>query len=279
MLFLKNIIDNSKYSKTYFSLIEKSLNQNREKLKTININYIRYDNHHILPKSIFPEYSNLKKYKWNGVLLTPREHLLCHILIWKHYKKLNLKKETHSMNLALIRMKTSKNYNSKIYEKLQLTSKRTISSIEKQSLSMVEYWKNMPPKEYLLRCKQNKLQKQKVWNSQSQEQRDKQTGRGQKNLKKGNPQSQEKRKQHSLLMTGSGNSKAKTIQIYNTNNDIMFICNGDFKTICKDNNLPLASLAKSYRKNGIPIYNSKRGISTAKKLGFDEYIDWYAKII
>lgn len=36
------------------------------------------ENHHILPKSIFPEFSDLRKYKWNSVHLKYQDHFMAH---------------------------------------------------------------------------------------------------------------------------------------------------------------------------------------------------------
>lgn len=41
--------------------------------------------HHILPKSMFPEYKNFKDNRWNGISLTPRLHYIAHWLLWKSY--------------------------------------------------------------------------------------------------------------------------------------------------------------------------------------------------
>ena len=71
----------NKYSKLYFSIIEKAQKSNRK--KSVN-DY--YENHHILPKCLFPEFSSLKSNKWNGVLLTPKEHFICHWLLTKMFK-------------------------------------------------------------------------------------------------------------------------------------------------------------------------------------------------
>lgn len=37
--------------------------------------------HHILPKSVFPEFANLQKYSWNGVGLISADHISCHGLL------------------------------------------------------------------------------------------------------------------------------------------------------------------------------------------------------
>lgn len=81
-LFLQN-----KYSKCYFRIIEKAKNR---KLDDIYV-----EEHHILPKSMDGDNS-----KENLVLLTAREHFICHLLLVKavlpYYKK--------KMNYAFWRM-------------------------------------------------------------------------------------------------------------------------------------------------------------------------------
>jgi hypothetical protein len=44
----------TKYSKYYFLIIERALNEIRSKLKKEDLNYVYYENHHIIPKSINP---------------------------------------------------------------------------------------------------------------------------------------------------------------------------------------------------------------------------------
>ena len=41
------------------------------------------ENHHILPKSLFPQFRNIRIHTWNKVQLTAREHFLCHKLLTK----------------------------------------------------------------------------------------------------------------------------------------------------------------------------------------------------
>lgn len=43
--------------------------------------------HHILPKAIFPKWKNRKN---NLVLLTPREHFICHMMLEKIYPDKNM---------------------------------------------------------------------------------------------------------------------------------------------------------------------------------------------
>ena len=51
---------------------------------------IYYEQHHILPKALFPKWENFKKYPKNRVLLTPREHWICHQLLDKIYPNSNM---------------------------------------------------------------------------------------------------------------------------------------------------------------------------------------------
>lgn len=72
------------------------------------------EKHHILPKSLFPEFTNLKKYDWNMRQLTYVEHLESHKLL---YHSLKHKKE---MTYAFWLMATiHKNLSSEEYEFLK----------------------------------------------------------------------------------------------------------------------------------------------------------------
>lgn len=84
-MFLKN-----KYTKWYFSIIEKAKNQNRKKNK---IEY--YESHHIIPKCMKGT---------EVVLLTAKEHFICHLLLCRMVEGPN----KYKMINALIRMAYSK---------------------------------------------------------------------------------------------------------------------------------------------------------------------------
>jgi hypothetical protein len=113
------IFEPTKYSKYYFLIIECALKQSRTKLKKDNPSYVYYENHHILPESLFKNYSNLKENPWNSVLLTAREHYLVHALIWKHFKSLNhsnVYKMARAFNKMRYGDKNQERYSSKLYE-------------------------------------------------------------------------------------------------------------------------------------------------------------------
>lgn len=126
--------EETKYSRWYLDIIFKAKAENRKKLKKYNPNYVYYENHHILPGSIFPEYRNFKINSWNGVLLTAKEHYIVHALIWKHYKKLDMKSEKIKMGYAINRFNagnsTKTHFKSKLYKYLRENIKRLCTQFE-----------------------------------------------------------------------------------------------------------------------------------------------------
>ena len=69
------------YSKIYESIIQNAKSKNRVKTKIDSENYIYYENHHILPKCLGGNND-----KENLVLLTAKEHFVCHKLLTYIYK-------------------------------------------------------------------------------------------------------------------------------------------------------------------------------------------------
>lgn len=73
----------NKYSNCYYNIVSNALQEKRTKLSKNNGNFVYYESHHIIPKSINPEFKDLKLNPWNKVLLTPKEHFICHLLLTK----------------------------------------------------------------------------------------------------------------------------------------------------------------------------------------------------
>jgi len=74
-------------------------------------------------------------------------------------------------------------------------------------------------------------------------------------------------------------SKSKIINIYNSENELMFTSCGIFSTICRENNLPLNALSNSYQNKGIPLYvGSLNNINRIEEKGYMKYKGWYALI-
>lgn len=86
---LADITDNSKYTTIYFRIVSNAQDRvaiystNRaKKLEATRLKgYV--EAHHIIPRSIMPEYA---KSSSNLVYLTPKEHYICHMLLTKMFK-------------------------------------------------------------------------------------------------------------------------------------------------------------------------------------------------
>ena len=123
------------YEKNYYDYCSyvKTLNRKKEKrlLKdgSLNPNYVYYEIHHILPKSI-----GGSNEKYNLVLLTAREHYLAHYLLYKIYLNYN-NSLTNKMSLAFHLMSmyngsSDRKYkNSRLYEKTKVNLNEYIKSI------------------------------------------------------------------------------------------------------------------------------------------------------
>ena len=123
-----NIFLNNKYSVWYNLIITRSQNKARVKLKKDDAQYRYFERHHIIPKSLGG--SNDRE---NLVLLTAREHYICHLLLIKmcvskkHYRKM-----LYAFN-RIINKSSTKVINSSMYERL-----RTEFSIMKSETSKGE---------------------------------------------------------------------------------------------------------------------------------------------
>ena len=74
------------YQALYESIIANAVNQNRVKLPKTNIEFIYYEHHHIIPKCLGGTNDNT-----NLVLLTAREHYVCHkilTILYPHNRKI-----------------------------------------------------------------------------------------------------------------------------------------------------------------------------------------------
>lgn len=142
----------TKYGMLYIKIIEKALTLDRAKLKKDNINYVYYERHHILPKSLFKEYSNLKVFKWNKVLLTAREHFICHMLLVKHYRKLEDKNANVKMSKAAFILSIDGKHNSRVYAFLKVDlshSDETKKKIGEKSVDRYSTYSEEKKKEIL----------------------------------------------------------------------------------------------------------------------------------
>ena len=120
LICAKHFLPN-KYTKWYLSIIDKA--KQRTVKPTIT------ERHHILPKGkyMFPEYSSLKLFPWNGVDLSLREHFICHRLLVKMTKgKAKLSCAYGLRRLSMIKSK----FSSRQYEiaKIEYSTQRKMNS-------------------------------------------------------------------------------------------------------------------------------------------------------
>jgi len=102
------------YLKIYNNIINNSEKDNRKKLNKSDSNYVYYECHHIVPKNL-----NGTDEKNNLVLLTTREHFVCHLLLTRIYPN------NRGMRLALRRFQHSIKFNlykisARTYEKIKI---------------------------------------------------------------------------------------------------------------------------------------------------------------
>jgi predicted house-cleaning NTP pyrophosphatase (Maf/HAM1 superfamily) len=102
----------NKYTTHYCKLIQKIINRNQTK-KEAKIFFGYVENHHIVPRSIVPEFN---KIKMNIFPMTAREHFIAHLLLTKMFNN-NFK---YKMLMALDYMiKIHNKKSSKLYEKIK----------------------------------------------------------------------------------------------------------------------------------------------------------------
>lgn len=143
------------YRKIYLKIINKAKHENRKKLEKDDPNYVYYECHHILPKSLFPLWA---KRKSNLVLLTAREHFFCHQLLEKIYPNSNM-----FLALWYLANDGQNNYcikNSKEYQAIKERYHFSKSHLENIRKANKYHAKNMPDEE---RLKRKASQKKLSW--------------------------------------------------------------------------------------------------------------------
>lgn len=120
---------NPHYLNRYIRFIEKCQQKNKN-------SSAKTHRHHICPraKDMFPEYESFSKNKWNIARLTPRQHFIAHIMLWKAYPSIS------SQLSAVWQMKHRNNeqINSRLYESILLEYIRLSSSRLKNTVSIYD---------------------------------------------------------------------------------------------------------------------------------------------
>lgn len=109
------------YIRIYENIIDRAENQNRVKTKDGQM----FENHHITPKSV-----GGLNYKGNLVLLTPKEHYICHRLLVEIYKKTPFSNKMYYAMWCMINGSGNQSRyspSSRIYDRLRNEIKVTMS--------------------------------------------------------------------------------------------------------------------------------------------------------
>ena len=102
---------NAHYLKRYVTFVQGCLKRNQ------TLEDVYTEKHHVCPKAndMFPEFSSLSKNKWNRADLTPRQHFIAHIILWKTFPN------TSQMEaLWAMKNKNKSKITSRLYEKLRI---------------------------------------------------------------------------------------------------------------------------------------------------------------
>jgi len=120
---------NEHYLNRYVRFISKCERKNNEfSVKT--------HRHHICPKAkdMFPEFESFSKSPWNLARLTPRQHFIAHLMLWKAYPNIS------SQFYALWQMKHKNNeqVNSRLYESILIEYGQKVSDRFKNKVSVYD---------------------------------------------------------------------------------------------------------------------------------------------
>lgn len=95
---------------------------------------------------------------------------------------------------------------------------------------------------------------------------------------KGRKASNETKAKLSESKQGCLNSKAKKIGIYNSDNELVYYCHGNFAKTILEHNLPNRKLNWSLANNGAKIYSTSRSLKMMP-IEYIDYIGWSARYI
>ena len=249
----------------------------------LHFEYKKGHKHHILPKSIFPEFSNLKMYPWNCKILSPRAHYIAHYILSKAYGN----KMLYAFNML------SNSCNAKINSRLYESAKREYSYMLSKFMST-----NNPMFNEETRDKVSKSNTGKKASLATREKMSKNSymktaeGKYKKSvqMKKNNPMFKEIHRmtlskakmgsKHTIeaklkmsiskkgVNTGEKHFRTRPVIIYNKYGGVMFLCVISFQEYCKSRSLPYKIFNLSYK--------NKEGFKS-RKISYKEYEGWKVK--
>ncbi len=283
----------NEYRFQYLEIIEYAKSQNRIKGQGIY-----YENHHIIPSSMGGSDDS-----YNMILLTPKEHYICHSLLPQFLEgseKVSMLCAWHWMNFATlssmgISIKEAYNLIGPVkYAKLRsehINNLRIgwtgennpnwggLSNEHKKKISLRklsdEWIKSVGIKS---RVKERETKSSQHWKDTigkdaiDKERKTKQSLEWIESI--GVPSMKKRKKTYKNIkhQQGSKNSMAQTIQCFDTNKNMIFESFGNFAELCHKHKIPHDLLKKSYQNSGRKIHFKIRSKNS-------KFEGWYAILI
>lgn len=105
--------------------------------------------HHILPKSLFPEYEDLKIHKWNGVYLSASAHMIAHWIL----KRALLCQETSFALWAMCTYNNEYNKSSRMYAEARKSHQEYVREFTRKTNTGYSLYKDIDGNTF--RCKKD----------------------------------------------------------------------------------------------------------------------------
>ena len=245
-----------------------------------SFHYVVGHKHHILPRSIFPEFADLNQHSWNCKILTPRAHYISHYILSKVYG--------NKMLYAFNRLSNSNGI--KLNSRLYASAKKEFSQLlsvymkknnpmfndETKAKMVVSKTGQKASDETKAKMSKNSYMKTDEGKKQKSEQMKKNNPMHYEihrlavsKAKTGVPRSDETKRILSIakmgINVGKEHFRTKTILIYDQYGILRYFCDEGFANFCKRNGLPLKGFNSAHNKN-IAYYTLKNK--------YKEYIGW-----
>ncbi len=283
-----------KYLRCYYNIINRAFLEKRKKGE------VYYEKHHIKPRSLY------KKSKL--VLLTPREHYIVHFLLYKHFQRngnTNQKiKMACAWRMMTIKEGSNTRYISKTYELAKIAFSKNMKGENSPNYKMkhtdetkkkISKSLNNRPEEDKAetRTKQRKaklgiklstetiakMSESRTGHDVSIETREKL--RAQSTGRKLSADVREDMSIKKKLLHASEDyisHSAKTIGIFNTEDELVYVSYKSLRKFCEKHNLPSGAFSDSLQNNRTLYQNSRPSdITKLTKSGNIKFKGWYAK--
>lgn len=258
--------------------------------------------HHILPKSVFPQFAKLHLHKWNEAYLTYADHYTAHYVLSKalnnNYSVLSAFCYMNSMSTVRGELKKeeligAEEYTRVMKQKSYLQSLRPNSNskhiwiYDNEDKLVYKTFGNFEatcekyglPTQSLYMSMRNNIKLYSTYESEKTARANGKLAYRHWYAKEVTPEGIHKVIGHIELpyggQSGSKNPQAAKVLIYDQNDNLQAECDGNIESVCKDNGWPLQALRRSYTKNS-KLYDTPIGLGKAKQHGLEIYAGWYA---